>query len=133
MPSHYQHLSRTALYSDIAVRTAKRALAMIRVDDPAAAKQMLLESLEGLHAAARDVVALNAGAALCVAEVTNDLDAGVSRAVEILDSGAGLTLRSRNRTALSEAGDPSIANTIRWTGFGASFTTNTEQGAWWIA
>ncbi|UCH48171.1 MAG: anthranilate phosphoribosyltransferase [Betaproteobacteria bacterium] len=63
-------------------------LAMIRVDDPTAAKQMLLESLEGVHPVARDVVALNAGAAIYTAGLTDSHEAGVRKALEVIASGA---------------------------------------------
>ncbi len=63
-------------------------LAMIRVDDPAAAKQLLLESLEGIHPVARDVVALNAGAAIYTAGLTDSHEAGVRKALEVIESGA---------------------------------------------
>ena len=63
-------------------------LAMISADDPAAAKQLLLESLEGIHPMARDVVALNAGAAIYTAGVTDSLEAGVRSALEVIESGA---------------------------------------------
>ena len=63
-------------------------LTMIRVDDPAAAKQMLLESLEGVHPVARDVVALNAGAAIYTAGLTDSHEAGVRKALEVIESGA---------------------------------------------
>jgi anthranilate phosphoribosyltransferase len=62
-------------------------LAMIRVEDPDAAKQMLLESLEGVHPVARDVVALNAGAAIYTAGVTDSLEAGVRKAMHAIESG----------------------------------------------
>ena len=63
-------------------------IATIRVDDPRAAKQMLLESLEGIHPVARDVVALNAGAAIYTAGVMDSLEAGVRKALEVIGSGA---------------------------------------------
>ncbi len=63
-------------------------LAAIRVDDPAAAKQMLLDSLSGEHASARDVVALNAGAAIYTAGVADSHEAGVRVALETIKSGA---------------------------------------------
>ena len=63
-------------------------LTMIRVDDPDAAKQMLLESLEGVHPVARDVVALNAGAAIYTAGLTDSHEAGVRKALEVIESGA---------------------------------------------
>ncbi len=63
-------------------------LARIRVDEPAAAKQLLLESLEGIHPVARDVVALNAGAAIYTAGLTDSHEAGVRKALEVIESGA---------------------------------------------
>ncbi len=63
-------------------------LATIRVDEPGAAKQMLLEALEGIHPVARDVVALNAGAAIYTAGVTDSHEAGVRKALEVIESGA---------------------------------------------
>ncbi len=63
-------------------------LAMIRVDEPAAAKQLLIESLEGTHPVARDVVALNAGAAIYTAGLTDSHEAGVRKALEVIESGA---------------------------------------------
>ena len=63
-------------------------LAAIRVDDPAAAKQMLLDSLSGAHPSARDVVALNAGAAIYTAGVSESHEAGVRTALEAIKSGA---------------------------------------------
>ena len=63
-------------------------LAAVRVDDPAAAKQMLLDSLSGKHDAARDVVALNAGAAIYAAGVAESHESGVRVALETINSGA---------------------------------------------
>jgi len=48
-----------------------------------------------LRDARRDVVALGAGAALYLAELAPDLPAGVARALELLDDGAGLELLER--------------------------------------
>jgi len=63
-------------------------LSLIRVDEPDAAIRMLLEALEGTHSVARDVVALNAGAAIYTAGITNSLKAGVNKAQEVIASGA---------------------------------------------
>ena len=63
-------------------------LSLIRVDEPDAAKRMLLEALEGSHPVARDVVALNAGAAIYTAGLTDSLKAGVGKALEVIASGA---------------------------------------------
>ncbi|MDP6651771.1 MAG: anthranilate phosphoribosyltransferase, partial [Gammaproteobacteria bacterium] len=46
--------------------------------------------LTGKHQAAADIVALNAGAAIYIANLTDELAAGIDRAREIIDSGAAL-------------------------------------------
>lgn len=63
-------------------------LADIQAEDPAFARQMLLDALTGKHAAARDVLALNAGAAIYTAGVVDSLDAGVRKSQEVISSGA---------------------------------------------
>ncbi|HVB84593.1 MAG TPA: anthranilate phosphoribosyltransferase [Rhodanobacteraceae bacterium] len=60
----------------------------LRVDDAAASRELLLAALENRHAIARDVVLLNAGAALYVAGVAADLADGIARARVVIDSGA---------------------------------------------
>jgi anthranilate phosphoribosyltransferase len=60
----------------------------LRVDDAAASRELLLAALENRHAIARDVVLLNAGAALYVAGVATDLADGIARARVAIDSGA---------------------------------------------
>ena len=60
----------------------------LRVDDAAASRELLLAALEGRHAIARDVVLLNAGAALHVAGVAADLADGIARARVAIESGA---------------------------------------------
>lgn len=59
----------------------------LRVDDAAASRELLLAALENRHAIARDVVLLNAGAALYVAGLAADLGAGIARARSAIDSG----------------------------------------------
>ena len=44
--------------------------------------------LDGERGPRRDAVVLNAGAALLVAGLADDLEAGIDRAVEAIDSGA---------------------------------------------
>jgi anthranilate phosphoribosyltransferase len=63
-------------------------LSDIQADDPAVAKQMLLDSLTGKNGAARDVVALNAGAAIYAAGVAESHEAGVRRSLDVISSGA---------------------------------------------
>ncbi|MDE1898894.1 MAG: anthranilate phosphoribosyltransferase [Xanthomonadaceae bacterium] len=60
----------------------------LRVDDAMASRELLLAALENRHAIARDVVLLNAGAALYVAGVAADLADGIARARVAIDSGA---------------------------------------------
>lgn len=67
----------------------KRApLKTLAVDTVAASLAILLQVLEGRHGPARDVVALNAGAAIYAANLVDTLEAGVRRAESVIDSGA---------------------------------------------
>ena len=67
---------------------ARADSAALRVDGPAQSKAMLLAALEDASGAARDIVALNAGAALYAADVAASLADGVARAKAVLESGA---------------------------------------------
>lgn len=58
-----------------------------RVADAAQSRAMLLEVLDDRPGMARDIVALNAGAALYVAGVAGSIDEGLARAREALASG----------------------------------------------
>ena len=59
--------------------------------------------LAGTAGAARDVVLLNAGAALMVAGVVDSVPAGISRASQVIDSGAaGLTLERLVRASRTQ-------------------------------
>lgn len=60
----------------------------LQVADANASKAMLLEVLDGRPGLARDIVVLNAGAALHVAGVADSIDSGVDRAREAIGSGA---------------------------------------------
>jgi anthranilate phosphoribosyltransferase len=62
--------------------------AALRVDNPAQSKALVLEALSNVAGAARDIVALNAGAALYAAEVASSIADGVARAKVVLESGA---------------------------------------------
>lgn len=64
--------------------------AQLAVTDPLASMSVLRAVLAGEAGPARDIVALNAGAALYVAGLTDSLADGVSRAQDLLASGAGL-------------------------------------------
>jgi len=61
--------------------------ASIRVLNVEASKAMLLDALTGKHPAARDIVALNAGATLYVAGRSESLEQGVEQALALISSG----------------------------------------------
>ncbi len=61
-----------------------------RVDDPEQSKAMLMGVLNGEQGPARDIVCLNAGAALYAANVASSIEDGLQRARTALDSGAAL-------------------------------------------
>lgn len=63
-------------------------LQTLKVDNVEEARNMLIEALEDSPGAARDVVALNAGATIYVAGLAPSLAEGVERAQEALASGA---------------------------------------------
>lgn len=62
--------------------------AAIRVDGAEQSKAMLLAALENKAGAARDIVALNAGAGIYVAGLAGTHAAGVKQALEVIASGA---------------------------------------------
>lgn len=66
-------------------RCDARTLRVSTVDESVA---MLRAALMGKHAAARDIVALNAGASLYVAGLSASMGEGVARALEVIASGA---------------------------------------------
>jgi anthranilate phosphoribosyltransferase len=63
---------------------------MLQINSVAESLNLLKQALGNRHQAATDIVALNAGAAIYAANVTQDLAAGVKRAQEILHSGEAL-------------------------------------------
>lgn len=64
------------------------ALATIQVDNAASSKAMILAVLSGAKIPARDIVLLNAGAAIYVAGLAADLQTGIQKAAQVIDSGA---------------------------------------------
>lgn len=62
----------------------------LRVADATESKAMLLGALENKPGAARDIVALNAGAALYTANLTTSINEGIQRARDVMASGAAL-------------------------------------------
>lgn len=67
---------------------AMSATRNLRVEDAAESKQRLLEALSDQPGPAREIVALNAGAALYAAGVASDIADGIARARQALTSGA---------------------------------------------
>ena len=57
---------------------------------PAENAQITLDILSGVKGPKRDIVLLNAGAGLYIAEKADSLAAGVKLAAELIDSGAAL-------------------------------------------
>jgi len=60
----------------------------LRVETPEQSKAMLLDVLDNQPGPARDIVVLNAAAALYAANVSDSIAAGVDRARAALDTGA---------------------------------------------
>ncbi|HYN54754.1 MAG TPA: anthranilate phosphoribosyltransferase [Methylotenera sp.] len=65
-------------------------LSSIQVQNAAESKMMILEVLGGNTGPARDIVLLNAGAAIYVAGIVNSLQASITKAAEVIDSGLAL-------------------------------------------
>lgn len=65
------------------------------VDGPAASARVIRDILDGRAGPARDIVVINAAAALWVAGVAPDLTGCVARAIDAIDSGAAKELLAR--------------------------------------
>lgn len=65
-------------------------LSSIKVTDAEQSKSMVLEVLAGKAGPARDIVLLNAGAAIYVAGLTSSLHDGIATAADMLDSGKAM-------------------------------------------
>lgn len=65
-------------------------LASIRVENAAQSKAMILDVLNGKPGAARDIVLMNAAAAIYVAGLASSLQAGMQRVTQAIDSGQAL-------------------------------------------
>jgi len=74
---------------------ATAAMADLRGGDVARNRELADEVLSGARSAHSDLVALNAAAALLVADVVPDLSTGVGRAAELLAAGAARDVRDR--------------------------------------
>lgn len=64
------------------------SLDTLRVDNAAESLAMIRQVLAGEPGAARDIVCLNAGAAIYAADLVDDLSMGVTRAGQLLDDGS---------------------------------------------
>jgi anthranilate phosphoribosyltransferase len=64
-------------------------LRVLQVDTVEESRERVLRALDGRPGPERDIVALNAGAAIYAAGLTDSLARGVERALEVADSGAG--------------------------------------------
>ena len=60
----------------------------LKVDTPEQSRDMLLGVLQGASGPAREIVCLNAGAALYAANVVADIASGIARARDAIDTGA---------------------------------------------
>lgn len=74
---------------------ATHQLQDIQIKDAEESKTMILDVLNGKHSnqkqvAARDIVLMNAGAAIYVAGIASSLQAGIEKATEVIDNGAAL-------------------------------------------
>ena len=69
---------------------ATHALKDIQIQNAEESKAMILDVLNSKQGAARDIVLMNAGAAIYVAGVAASLQAGIEKAAAVIDSGAAL-------------------------------------------
>ena len=91
-PSRVSELSggqiRTYQVDPTALGLAVSTLDQLLVDSPQASAAAIRDVLAGTPGAKRDIVILNAAAALVVAGIASDLADGVARAAQAIDSGA---------------------------------------------
>ena len=59
----------------------------IKVDSVEQSEQMIMTILDGKHSTARNIAILNAGAAIYISGLTNDIGSGVNKAIESIDNG----------------------------------------------
>ena len=62
----------------------------IQIQNAEESKAMILAVLNGKTSAARDIVLLNAGAAIYVSGLVDTMQAGIEKAAAVIDSGAAL-------------------------------------------
>jgi anthranilate phosphoribosyltransferase len=75
----------------------------IRIKDAAESKAMVLDVLAGNAGPARDIVLLNAGAAIYVSGVAGSIEAGIAKAEEVIDSGAALKKLDQLKAIVADA------------------------------
>jgi anthranilate phosphoribosyltransferase len=63
-------------------------LSGVQVKDGVESRDMLVAALSNKAGPARDIVAINSGAAIYVAGIADSLETGVIRALEVISSGA---------------------------------------------
>ena len=56
---------------------------------------MILDVLKGKKGAARDIVLMNAGAAIYVSGIVPSLQAGIEEAADVIDNGAALEILNK--------------------------------------
>lgn len=66
----------------------RASLSRLAVDTAAASLRMILDVFGGQTGPARDIVRLNAGAAIYAADLAESLDAGIQRAAAVIDDGS---------------------------------------------
>ena len=82
----------------------------LKVDDAAQSRAVLLGVLDGTPGPARDIVLLNAAAALYVSGVATDIADGIGRARQAIDSGAARQALNRYvETSQALAAEPAAA------------------------
>ena len=62
----------------------------IIVEDSAHSKKMILEILNGKLSVGRDIALLNAGAAIYISGLANDIDSGITIAADMIDQGKAM-------------------------------------------
>lgn len=73
-------------------------LSSIRVANAQQSADLLLQVLSGEHGPARDIVLLNAGAAIYISGVAKDLAEGLGRAADAIDNGAAMDKLAQLKT-----------------------------------
>jgi anthranilate phosphoribosyltransferase len=59
----------------------------IKVENVEESKKIIMDILAGTQSTARDIVVLNAGAAIYVSGITEDITSGIDQAKRAIDSG----------------------------------------------